>query len=482
MEFNTVTSSTDLVEFLDFLQDRPEKFHAFLSDPQLFGSLIRKLKGEYHPFTQDRVTALCDDWIRQKRNSSTVFTTLPPSIELISNLGYLFPSWIVDNWERFKSKLRVFNYTHGCRFFLSARSIDLWLSDGSRLRDFISIASPQLIFSLIVCTATHAPNRESDLIKTIIEIPMNSSREFDLLRKYLKLRLSHLVRKPSSVAIGAERNGGKVAVIVAGQLRGAEISLPKIESYFNFPQVDFYISTWDSVGRVRFDRARMTRVLTPEAVEIATNFSDEHLLAIDSLLAEEHAEKFSDVELLIRECAPYIRQDHVHIERESHPIFQAMSIHEKMHFHNMYWPRRLGQNFFSSNYDYVVKIRPDLNLQVSNPLNLDDLRKLDGTVATESPKWKLSSWGFGAGDQILYGPSHIMETVLSTWQCHSEAGRLRVGLLGLPPMLGHSSIGFEIWLAGSGPSKMKFIHRGYAGEPRLGTKELLRLSNAVKTN
>ncbi|OHF36710.1 hypothetical protein HMPREF2550_06595 [Corynebacterium sp. HMSC074A01] len=164
----------------------------------------------------------------------------------------------------------------------------------------------------------------------------------------------------------------------------------------------------------------------------------------------------------------------INIDDESHPMFSRMTNHAKMYWHNRFWPVQLGEHYLSDNYDYVIKVRPDIKLTGDAPFTIENLRSLDHRIATETQSWKFDAYGLGVGDQVIYGRSAVMEPILSTWWDKGQlVPRLVSSVLAKPDLLlGHQNIGLELWLSGSEPTRMSFGHGGFYSN-KISTQEEL---------
>ena len=136
-------------------------------------------------------------------------------------------------------------------------------------------------------------------------------------------------------------------------------------------------------------------------------------------------------------CKPsYLRLNN----EEEYP-YNHMTNSEKMYFNNAYWVNTLGKEYFINNFDYILKVRPDI---VFDKFNFDFASLKKNTVLAEEG-WIFRGWGFGIGDQILVGRSGPMVEILS---CHSDKALKDLTTTLYPNssgFMGHVNLGISAW-------------------------------------
>lgn len=211
----------------------------------------------------------------------------------------------------------------------------------------------------------------------------------------------------------------KVALIIAGQLRGYREAIPSIvNSFLHKGNVDVYVSTWDDIGHGKISPERIPRFFDEEALNYLRSMMPEHKLPS---VCEELVNKFSNIE-----NPGEIRSYFYDSFKEFSSIyfnsfndrlypFNRMGNSEKMYFHNTFWIETLGKECFSK-YDLIIKIRPDLKLHEGS--YFDSYNYQDGKIYVETPNgWMFMDWGFGIGDQIISG---LANKVIDVLQLHGR--------------------------------------------------------------
>lgn len=300
-------------------------------------------------------------------------------------------------------------------------------------------------------------------------------------------RLVHLAitrRLQSKPQTRPENHEGRTAVIIAGQMRGMDSALTGLIDKIDLPKADYYVSTWAREGRTSADKERAPRVFEPEAVPLADSLSADALRMVDAELRKANTTDKAEMKARIEKLLGDSVSSQVSISDEDEPVFAVMSNGGKMHYHNMVWPIKLGSNYLSENYDYVVKVRPDmiLGLQEGKTLNLEVLRALgDDEIGDDHPQWLLEPWGFGVGDQLFYGKSEAMEKLLSIWPGISDSTRVLTELWGkADPTIGHINLGLEMWMLGYKPAQMPFKKLGLAAPAKVSKGQLEEILRQVE--
>lgn len=76
----------------------------------------------------------------------------------------------------------------------------------------------------------------------------------------------------------------------------------------------------------------------------------------------------------------------------------------------------------SDNFDYIIKVRPDLNLQTTEPITLNGLK--DNQIVCDAKHMfggvKESGGSYLMSDQFFYGHANIMHKVLKCWTSLAE--------------------------------------------------------------
>ena len=474
--FGDVDSKEAFINQLQEVVGQPESAQDFLGNEDLYLDLRYLTKNFVQKTWIKDLVAAVGDW---EVNQHFPNLESPADREIVlANLGFLFPKHFSLLKLSKYGALSSFGFTNACRIMLNPRSAKVLLDETLASPVLCSKLSPGLRMAISFGATYYSLSDEVMLLISLAtNIPVHPTEQDTIVINAVNERLRNLKHpKPQF----RERHGGRTALLVAGQLRGPMSSLSEIRSKFALPNVDVFVSTWKRPGRIKIDRVRASRVFTPEAAQEAVKLSESQFAALDNVVERSKASEPDDLRKTIADELGITDLDRINIQDEDVSVFNRMTNHEKMYFHNTYWPSTLGSGWLSSNYDYVIKARPDLRLETNGPLTLEDLRNTHG-IATESNGWKFEGWGLGLGDQLMYGRSDVMERLMSVWHSDSRSAFIRTSGLGRPwGLLGHSNLGIELWLSGHQPAKMKFKHRGYIGDPPIAVDELAKLIHSIE--
>lgn len=477
----------DSLESLDELGDLLDKtvrengtIERFLEWDGSFGKLLRFLKPSLKGSARSELLNYTENW-------AVSCTLALDSSNLtngqLANALLFFPNAVMSYSEdEVPEGLSTFDSQQADLILLNRTNINNFRELVARKSlDPGQLSAEMLLELAFAATAYRIPD-EKEFVSSLIALVDQSTWQSKLIAKVLGQR-----KNRSSVA-GAfrEKAAGRTAVIIAGQMRGVDRSLPALRQAMSELDADFYVSTWEQPGRIKLDRARAARIFTQEAADRVEGLNDDQIRELNSAIEVRAHFAPEEMECRIREALALRDSTNslsINIEDGNKPIFRLMSNPQKMYYHNFYWQAALGKNYLSENYDYVVKVRPDIKFVANRRLTLADLRASSDKVATESTDWKFESWGIGAGDQIVYGNSEIMQRILSIWPGYCESADIRTRMRGKrKPLLGHSNIGIEVWLEGIDVTRSTLGHLGYFGDPLIdveGLDELLTQNETI---
>ncbi|OFL18278.1 hypothetical protein HMPREF2785_01020 [Corynebacterium sp. HMSC067D03] len=383
---------------------------------------------------------------RRGEFGSDLLVANPPAA-YVSNLSYLLPTAF---WEAYPYYLGEAGSTFGANdaaVFLSNRSNAERLI-GHILRDELPYGSFSPEFLLNIALAATVINVGGDqLLRVIQRATEGRDHRYRLVNLAVTRRLVN-APKPFS-----ESNGGRTAIVVAGQMRNPERALPELQRHLQVNDADYFVSSWSTLGRTSLNRSRLSRVLDSEAIPLGESLTDRELALVDKELSSQRGASLETLNEILLNSIPSLHTDRIHLVDESEPVFKLMDNGMKMHYHNLVWPSILGERYLSRNYDYVVKVRPDLIFKEGTVLTSEDLRSLGPSdIGNDHPNWLFEPWGFGVGDQFFYGRSDVMEALLTTWSPHSVSVRIQTEVFGKPNYLqGHVNLGLELWMMGGNP-------------------------------
>lgn len=404
-----------------------------------------------------------------------------PSGRYAANLSFLVPKSFWEAYPHYFSYAgKSFDSHDSAIFFSQPKNALKFFHYASEGRVELESLSPSFVLMSGLASTVYLSEPESRKVLSKLKASFATR---DIQTQLANLAITR--RLNNRPQLQPESFGGKTAVILSGQMRGMDTALPDLISKLDLPDYDIFVSTWSREGRTSIDRARVRRVFEPDAVPIAASLSARELRSVDREFAR--AANTSSTQMLDRICglSDKIKADRVLIADEDEPVFKTMSNSAKMHYHNMAWPAKMGANYFSQNYDYVIKARPDIKLgKVERALDLRTLRELKANeVGNDHPTWLLKTWGFGVGDQLFFGRADVMEQLLNIWPPESISSRIQTALWGKKqPTQGHINLGLEMWMLGYNPKPMPLKKLGLASFDRITKEQLENVLNKIETD
>lgn len=299
-------------------------------------------------------------------------------------------------------------------------------------------------------------SQEIEIIKIFIELKKSNLKEFT--RNLLLKRLDSLVDsvnikdKSSDKTVSKDLESKKIALIISGQLRGFEKSIPRFCSKFeNLKNIDAYISTWEDVGYTRFNLQSAYRVFDEETCKyIYENKSNLNLKGFDSKISNYTKKIFSknSINEFFNENLTWCNNINLNIKDHTEYPYNSMNNSEKMYFHNSYWLETLGEEHFSE-YDLIIKIRPDYYFKDLNPiLEINNIIESQKYLLSDTSEYLFQEWGFGMGDQFWIGKPN---SILPILKCHSRYSTSYKYMQYFYPQdtyQGHINCGIEAWVHG----------------------------------
>lgn len=377
----------------------------------------------------------------------------------LASLASLIPSAVPVSELAYRKRIQLFTMEDTFAYLSQPHNSKHIFTAIVNHRDFWSeLVDPQFAMALALAITVHYGPDERRQLARLDEALPSGAQEWELVHKAIQARLQAL---EGDRPIPTE-DVFKPVILLVGQLRSVEESIPQLESFFNGTKPDVYISSWDTVGYPLIEKHRLNRLLTPEGLEWlkARNYE-----GWDGLV---HAIKRTRVgrggaERLLRDCLKGGQVKGINLEDEQRQIFRRMSNPEKMYYHSSYWIEELGAEFFRQNYTHVIKLRPDLNLGEAQ-LNIDKIRNVpSNAIASEMNNWVYERWGFGAGDQALVGTVDSMVRILDIRpQSDDLAYEIFRRLFAYRNLLeGHVNIALKMWVEGMVPAALPWVHQGF---------------------
>ena len=324
------------------------------------------------------------------------------------------------------------------------------------------------------------PLEETRLLAGSEEILTKKTDEnTELVTLAIKTRRISINRKNNNTV----DSNNKIALFISGQLRGYEEALPSIAARIaDLSMFDIYVSTWNEVGSTQITPERISRLFDSDAVDwIEANSKIDQLDKVQSSEFRKTNKKSLTEQLSSIFPGASLK---VNIKDDSEYPYNIMTNPEKMYFHNAYWVKTLGDDFFINNYKKIIKVRPDLYFQ-EQEARFDDLINDTGQAiySENNTGWIYREWGFGMGDQLIYGNTFDMLKIMSL---HSE-GSLSKKLTALTTYSnskyqGHINCGFETWLTGKECHITKIKPTKICTANKFNLEETKELFNQIKVD
>ncbi|MFV2030304.1 hypothetical protein [Neisseria sp. S1] len=241
----------------------------------------------------------------------------------------------------------------------------------------------------------------------------------------------------------------KVALLICGQLRGFEYTLPRFAKKFaHLGLIDAYVSTWEEVGYTRFNLQNTYRIFDkPTCDFIIENKDALDLSKFDEEIYRYTAQIYSPerIQEILNNQLSWCNNLKINLKNHQEYPYNKMSNAEKMYYHNSYWIETLNEDYFKQ-YDLIIKIRPDYFFKDDAPISVKDLSSKN--LLTDTPNYLFQEWGFGLGDQLWIGMPEPMLSLLSCHKRDSISYEYMYTFYKQEPYQGHLNCGFQAWLSG----------------------------------
>lgn len=391
----------------------------------------------------------------------------------LGNLSYLCPNEYWRNIEFFKKYLE----------FYDNRASSLLLSRVGNFHKFLNFIdtnkdvhlSPTIVLHMAFNISIYCVQDEVKWLQKLL-LKLDKSHQSHLVNNAILRRINGIQSiNKNNERIETKEGQERCALFITGQLRNVQSMLPKIKDYYNLPALDIYISTWKNEGRTSIDRARMSRRVELKHIsQIESLYSDEDLKIIsdyDKALYQEN----NQLENLIKKTLGNSQELHINMLDDNEVVYQDMDNHQKMYFHNSYWIRKLGEEYFLNKYTIMAKTRPDLLLRNEN-LSFDNIL-CHREIGCDHPGWIYETWGFGMGDQLFFGKTRDVLPLLNITYPKSLSTRLLSEVFGAGRMYqGHITLGIELWLQGGRPVDVGIKKQGLISDYKMNKKEFMKLA------
>jgi hypothetical protein len=250
--------------------------------------------------------------------------------------------------------------------------------------------------------------------------------------------------------ISLSKTTRKVALIIAGQHRTDDSSFSALSDFFNRDDlvVDVFLSSWKNRAPFNIRPEQLVRILENSALDWLRS----NEVSLDEKLAENLRSHFDgksdaiDPESL-KSAFSWANSVKLNLDDETEKKFIFMSNPEKMYYHNSFWFRSSPKSVFSE-YDLVLKIRPDVEfIKIDIDEIFDDL-DCSSFITEDSDGWIMRNWGFGVGDQVVIGGGEAMSNLMGFYNKESGYEReitslLCSKILRVPSYMGHVNLGLK---------------------------------------
>lgn len=402
---------------------------------------------------------------------------LPEHLDLVylGNLSYLSPNYFWNNIPYFQQAFSQYDSRASslflCRDDNFKRIVEL-LKENDGL-----VLSAIFLLNIAFKVSIASQSEKNDLIFLLSKCS-SKDRYYNLVRTAIMKRLNSLAEYRESVKNVTGSDQKRKALFISGQIRNIHLMLPKLKEYYDISKWDIYISSWKNEGRTVIDRARLSRRVEIDALEaINKKFTDKELDRISKFETEQYLDDNNSLENLLSNTLNEAGELHINLLNDHDVVYRMMDNHHKMYFHNAYWVKKFGHDYFLNKYDYILKTRPDLLLSCKNKVDLDITLLEKGNVQCDHPSWLYEPWGFGMGDQLFGGRTENMLPLLDITYPESLSTRILSELFGSLRMYqGHINLGIELWLQGGKPIAIDIKKLGLAADKKLTEQQFFQLA------
>lgn len=368
----------------------------------------------------------------------------------VANIAAVAPNFFFWNLDSFRPLFASFGRPQALISIANPHTADRLLQQLSNRVVDIEQLSPQLRLALALHSnksghASREPSASKARRISSLYNPGDNSKEGQLVNAALASRILSM----STSRVAEENFGGRTAILILGQIRNGENweeILRALPSFVTGVDKEIFVSTWKQPGAIQFQPSRFDRIFSPDALHEVRMLSQDELAE----LQERYRPDFFDSgaanvirDLLGGSGIPI----NINAPDESGEAFRSLDRQEKMFYHNRYWVNALDPMRLSDRFDYVVKVRPDLDTRNSDPITHDELKGLGSKVATETGS-RLTFEGYLSGDQLIYGRADKVESLLSIDPRTTLSGRLSADVFKRPHTNGHELLALQSYLAG----------------------------------
>lgn len=433
LSLNTIENSKENISYL-------KKILSFLDE-----NIIDKIKKDCSRNGFNSHLKACDyldEMLLSKVDEIDLEINLDLDITLF-NFSFVFSKVFVMNFGDYAERLLKLDF-HTFKKLLCRVDLVILLCDTIIKNVSYSIEPIKILSLALAVTTFRLKNSQEEIefltkISTILNSQHNENSE--LIFELISMRIKTL----GEVNI-TNANKGRIALIISGQLRGYKEALPSLAKKFDdLSNVDIYVSTWSDIGFTKYSDERLNRIYDEDALDWIRTFNKKSQAesAYNRLCKSSGVVSATSLIKELKEIFVNSGQIRVNIKDDSEYPYNKMSNSEKMFFHNSYWLNSLPKIDWHE-YSQIIKIRPDLYFP-DNDQKFEN-SDFDNCLYTEDNNgWIYREWGFGVGDQLIYGPASLMKNALLL---HGENIYSRITSLlnsSGTSYLGHVNCGLYAW-------------------------------------
>ncbi len=295
-----------------------------------------------------------------------------------------------------------------------------------------------------------------------------------ILLKALKQRLSSLKGNMQLQIYTAKGKQRKIAIFITGQSRFSDKNLSNLRNTLSTIKSDYdlFVSTWSDVGGKHAESSKLSRHIPASLVQdLVASKVNLHDVAVS---INEYYKKHEIIKITLStfENLNDYSNAFINIKDDNEFPYNEMSNPEKMYYHNCFWIRTIKQENFWQSYTHILKIRPDIECDFSA---LSELDISENQILTEEANgWIFREWGFGIGDQIIYGKPETSLKLLDGYN-HQLAKEMCEVLFSKPQYHGHMNLGIIAWLEGITILRNDIFKHKLAATKKISTEQIMAM-------
>ena len=306
-------------------------------------------------------------------------------------------------------------------------------------------------------------NKEEEI--SLLEYIITNSQSNSIFKEFIDKRLKSLKvpKEDQNLTVGSLP---RCAIIISGQFRFNFEIEELLNTLFTNKKINVqgvFIASWNKTGGIdTLQEGKIYRYLDETVVNLIKAGKLELEDVVNRIVSYSKPIDLNKLDVL--NSIP----NKIKLNNENEYPYNIMFNSEKMYFNNEYWLKTLGTNYFIDNFDFLLKIRPDVNLR---NIDLDSCVDDDFTIFAEEG-YIFRYWGFGMGDQIIFGHVTNMIKVMSV---HSNDEICKMVSILYPSSngyMGHVNLGIAAWLDNIDVDKLPLLSFNLKLPPKLSIDNL----------